>query len=284
MSSEFGLFLQELEVHNAFGYHLRSTPIDLDMLNSLYPQLNAEYVSFITSIGPGRYFSSALVLFSLDISDTSIVGWTKRLDACGVHGYVAIGYDGTTEGCFAIPADGRDLAVYWVNWGAASVVLIAENFSDWVNASTDKYFSSKVYAAYGKISNPTSIDKVISERRLVSVSLRSFDKGLCKAPGKEMDILPRYNRLVFSVKKFRNIGLTQYTVRCMRLGSSVKSDNVEYVSIPISGVGVGEEQLIDCYLFDPFNLPFDSITVDVSPEIDLGSVMRVKYTEIKDYL
>ncbi len=54
--------------------------------------------------------------------------------------------------------------------------------------------------------------------------------------------------------------------------------------VPVIDLPVSESATLTCWLFDPFNVPFDRIAIQTDPCIDLSSQMRVKYKEIRDYL
>jgi hypothetical protein len=64
----------------------------------------------------------------------------------------------------------------------------------------------------------------------------------------------------------------------------VGKDNKEYLTLPVSEIKIGTEQKVEGYVFDPFNLPFENIEIEFCPEINLGTPMRTKFTEIRDFL
>ena len=107
----------------------------------------------------------------------------------------------------------------------------------------------------------------------------SYEKELAKKPGGEKALLPRYNKLRFSVVGSKDVGLDFYTVKCTREGSVYGASNVEYVSLPVdAGDGV-----VEAFLFDPFDVGFTDIVADCSYTIDLTSKMRAKYKELSPF-
>ena len=78
--------------------------------------------------------------------------------------------------------------------------------------------------------------------------------------------------------------LEQLTIKFFRTNSQVGNDNIDYLSVDVSNIVIGNSKIIQTYLFDPFNLPFDQIVCLYDPDINLGSKSRVRYIEIKKYL
>jgi len=246
--------------------------------------LNTLYTDFINSIGYGYFFGGSLVLFPLMGKTGSINALTAKLRSVGIKNFVAIGYQGTTEGYYCLKNDKRDFAIYWADIQQKIVEKLDKRFDNWINAQPNILFQDDIYAAYKKIRDIDSIHKVIDERLVVEVEMLDFDKQLVKPPGSEQDLLPRYNKITLAFRKNQSVSLNQLTIKFHRIGSPVGKDNIEYLTIDIASIPIGESVVIHGYLFDPFNLSFERIECNYTPEIDLSKKMRVKYKEIKQFL
>jgi hypothetical protein len=166
----------------------------------------------------------------------------------------------------------------------ASIRKEHESFHDWIESRPVALFDAATYAAYRQVRYPEKVSSVITRRGAFKISLQSYDKSLCKPAGRGQDLLPRYNRLVLRVLKQDDVDLDGFTITATRVGSQVGKDNVEYVTVDVRGAPVGLSVQREVFLFDPFNVPFESIAIDSSPYIDLASPMRVKYREILEFL
>lgn len=279
-------FYKEIKEHNAPGYHrLYRYSEDFSALSKKEGySLNSLYTGFINSVGYGYFFGGSLVLFPLAGETGSIKALTLGLQSAGIEDFVVIGYAGTTEGYYCLKNDRKDKAVYWIDIQQKAITKLNERFDDWINAQPNELFSEDIYAGYKKIKDIESIYKVINERSLVEVDMLDFERGLIKPPGKEKDFLPRYNRVNLAIRKNQDIELSQLTIKFFRRGSPIGEDNVEYLTIDVGSLRVDKTEVVQAYLFDPFNLPFEKIECSYSPEIDLASKMRVRYKEIKQFL
>lgn len=279
-------FLKEIKTHNAPGYHrIFKYPDDLNLLiEEEGYKLNAFYVDFIKTIGCGHFFGGSLVLFPLIGETGSVRALTNYLHSIGIKDFVAIGYAGTTEGYYCLKNEKEDNAVYWVNVQTKTINKLNECFENWINTQSNELFNPDIYAAYKKIKDIESVYEVIKERSFIEVELLDFEKRLIKPPGNEKDFLPRYNKVILAIRKDKEVKLRQLTIKFSRSGSSIEEDNVEYLTVDIGHIPINKSEVVQSYLFDPFNLPFEKIECDYQPEIDLTSKMRVRYKEIKKFL
>lgn len=273
----FQEFKKELIEHNASGFHL----VFPSMINSDNIETNKEYLSFLKTIGKGSFFAGALQIFDLNDDDSKRI--VMELDGAFGERYLVIGYDGTTEGCFVLNRNTKDLGVYYLNRKQPEdITKIADSFKVWIEGTPVEYFDAKLYKAFGNIKDIIGVNAVINERRAISVELKYYDKELVAHPNAEKKYLKRYNKLVLSLNVARKVSIKEVTIKMARLGSAVGEDNIEYVTVQIEGV-VGNV-LKEIYLFDPFNLPFEKIVCLYQPEVNLNSKMRVKYKELQEYL
>jgi hypothetical protein len=243
-----------------------------------------DYFSFVNEIGFGSFFNSSFVLFSIDDDEGSVINTTAHLREIGFGDLVAVGYDGTTTGYFCLSFDPSIDRVYWVDVQFKTKEIIADSFQEWIESLPGKLFSDRIFAGFREIRNPEKVMHIILERRKFDVKLLSFDHELVRPPGKEKDMLPRYNRVLLWIRKKEESDLTKLTTIINREGSAVGVDNKQYVTLNVNSIPTGFDQKVETFVFDPFNLPFKSITCHFDYQIDLGSKTRVNYKEIADYL
>ncbi len=194
------------------------------------------------------------------------------------------GYDGTTESCYCLESQsGRD-TVYWFSWEEIVKRSLGTSFREWIDAKPAELFKDLIYAGYKKLTNMSELIAVMEERSAFRIRLKDFDKRLQRPPDKPKDMFPRYNRLVVEVTKTRPVTIPVLTVIVERLGSKVGDTNLEYASVPVQDIPVNTPTIRECYVFDPFNVPFSEITVQFNPVIDLGSPMRTKFKELSSLL
>lgn len=273
----FPIFKDELKNHDANGYHLM-TPIMGDVVDSYY---NEEYLLFLKSIGPGIFYAGSLQIFSPN--DKRLEQLNSEFDESISNQFLAIGYDGTTEGCFALNKNKDDNGIYYINRKQPNdVTKLSKSFYEWIENTPNVYYDPRLYKGFGKIKDLDKIREVISDRKVVKVKLSSYTKDLIAKPDAEKKYLKRYNKLIFEVELSRPISLQELTVKMFRTGSSVGDDNIEYVTLNIDRNR--HNQNVEAYLFDPFNVPFNEIVCLYNPEINLNSRMRLKYKEILPFL
>ena len=288
----FEKFRKEISLHSAKGYHKAYGRIDRSQITTHFAVHHwsppKEYADFLATIGPGRYFAGALVFFPLDRGTEnvhSVLEVTNQLEDVGSKTSLGIGYDGTTEGCYCVSKRNQgDKAVYWYSWNDGVTTTVNESFVRFVESAPTELYSEKIYAGFRTPGDTKKIREVIAQRQAFEVRVVSFDMQLTCKPDKPDAFLPRYNRVVLSVTKEAPSNLAKLTIKVLRRGSKIGTDNVEYVTIDVSRLPVGVATAVEAYVFDPFNLPFDKIESAYDPEIDLSDPRRVRFKEIEDYL
>jgi hypothetical protein len=285
MSATFQRFVCELTEHPG-GYHQPYGRTDRSVATEWFVQRSItclpSYLDFLSEVGPGRYFAGQLELFEVEPGGR-VDRMTKEMGDES-QTYFAIGYDGTTAGCYCLKRSGTEGTVYWCDYEASVIHPYRSSFVDWIEQSPQELFSQSVYAGYKRIKDIDQVNRVIEERRGLEVRLLRFDKHLIRPPKKENDFLPRYHRIVCEVRKNKESSLKQLTFKLRRTGSPVGADNVQYVTIDLPDFAVGQNVTVEAFAFDPFNVPFEGIVVDYSPEIDLGSPTRARFAELKPHL
>ncbi len=285
----YNAFQAELREHSATGYHWNRITHNLESIARTAEdrewQVPDSYVEFLGTIGAGVYFGGNLVIYPFGAGDApTVLSETQKIRALRINDKFVFGYDGTTSGCFCLPMSKIDDRVFWLEWVDGRTSLEAESFFEWIESRPSELFIPKVYAGYKQIKDMDAIAGVTNKRRAFEIELQVYDKYLARPPDKPNDLLPRYNRLTLRIIKTSNVDLDCFTIKCKRTGSPVGNDNVEYVTIDVKGIPAGAAVTREAYLFDPFNLPFESIEIEAGPYIDLSSKMRAKYGEIQSYL
>jgi hypothetical protein len=286
MGVSFPKFSRELAIHQG-GYHRPYGPIDRALALEFFSQRSLvcpdSYLDFVCEIGPGRFFAGSLTLFPIQ-AQGELDRWTEQLRVEANADFFAIGYDGTTDGCYCLRSLGGDEALYWHGWEAGETALYDSSFANWIEQTPSQLFSEKSYAAYRPIANPEKVQEVIEQRKAFDVSLVNYDKKLVRPPGKEKAFLPRYNRITCAVRKRQESALKQLTFVVRRTGSSVGADNRQHVTITLPEFEVGQQATVEAFVFDPFNVRFEDIVVEYTADIDLASPTRSQYAELKPYL
>jgi hypothetical protein len=285
----FAEFETELNAHRDGGYHRFGAPLQRSDVDAWFRERAmrppAAFLDFLSSVGPGIFFGGALTIYPLS-SDRwrSIESELERLKEVSIEEIFPFGYDGTTESCYCLEAtSGRD-QVYWFSWEEKLKRSLSVDFREWIESKPRELFKEQIYAGYKKLTNIDALVSLMDERAAFKVRLVGFEKELQKPPDKPNDMLPRYNKLKLEVVKTRSVTIPVLTVIVARTGSKVGSANVEYVTFPVHDIPVNVPTIRECYVFDPFNVPFVSIEVKFNPVIDLGSKMRVRFKEISDLL
>lgn len=273
----FREFENELMKHSANGYHLIVAVGD-EIIEGCD---NIEYLRFLKSIGSGAFYGGALQIFSPN--DDKFRQFNEELEEPLAEQFLVIGYNGTTEGSFAVKRKGGDSSIYYMNREQPSdITMLSNSFYQWIENSQNEFYDSKLYKAFSNIKEIEKIREVIAERRAIKLDLKYFNENLEAKPNAEKQYLKRYNRLIFEIELTRPVLLQKVTVKMLRTGSSIGDDNIEYVTLSIDRDK--NKQIVEAYLFDPFNLPFDKIVSLYNPEINLNSRMRTKYKEILEFL
>jgi hypothetical protein len=286
MSASFPKFSRELASHQ-HGYHRPYGRIDRTLALKWFSQRSLvcpeSYLDFLCEVGPGKFFSGALTLFAVE-PQAELDRWTDQLPAETRADFFAIGYDGTTEGCYCLKSSGNDEALYWHNWETGETALYDPTFLNWIERSPSQLFNETAYSGYKKIKSPEKVHEIIEQRRAFEVSLVAYEKKLVRPPGQEKDFLPRYNRVTCTIRKRSESELKQLTFIVRRTGSAVGADNRQPVTLSLPELGVGEQVTVDVFAFDPFNVRFEDIVLDYTADIDLGSPTRSQYAELRPYL
>ena len=170
--------------------------------------------------------------------------------------------------------------MYWFSWEEKIKRSLVCRFQDWIEAKPAELFKDQVYSGYKKLTNVDELVSVMGERSAFRVRLLNFDKQLQRPPDRPDDLLRRYNKVVLEVTKTRSVTIPVLTVMISRLGSQLGAENVEFVTFPVHDIPVDVPTIRECYVFDPFNVPFNDIAVIFNPVIDLGSKMRVRFEEL----
>ena len=285
MSARFPRFVCELKEHPG-GYHQTYGRTERSVAAEWFAQRSIpclpSYLDFLSEVGAGRFFSGQLELFEAEPGGR-VDRMTNEMGD-GSHTYFAIGYDGTTAGCYCLKRSGTEETVYWCDYETGAIRSHRSSFVDWIEESPKELFSQVVYAGYKRIKDIDQARRVIEGRKSFEVRLLRYDEQLVRPPKKENDFLPRYHQIVCEVRKNKQSSLTQLTFKVRRTGSSVGADNVEYVTVNLPDFAVGQSVAVEVFAFDPFNCPFKEIVIDYSPEIDLGSPARARFAELKPYL
>lgn len=285
----FNAFKEELQAHRDGGYHHLAGPLERSAVNSWFQKHAlrppAAYVDFLCEVGPGSFFGGALIIFPLS-SDRlrSVESEILRLKEVSDESIFPFGYDGTTESSYCLESTSGGGEVYWFSWEEKIKRSHVVDFQEWIELKPGELFKEQIYAGYKKLTNVDELVSVMEERSAFTVRLVSYDKQLQKPPDKPNDMLKRYNKLVLEVTKLRPVMIPVLTVIVARIGSKLGTANVEYATFPVQDIHVNEPTIRECYVFDPFNVPFNDIEVEFNPVIDLGSKMRVRFKELSSLL
>lgn len=285
----FDAFKKELSAHSSGGYHRVAGKLDRDAVVDWFHRRGlkppANYTRFLCEIGAGSFFGGALTIYPLTSPQTrSVESELDRLREATGEDVFPIGYDETTESCYCFESQSGNEAVYWFSWQEKVKRLVAPSFSDWIEATPGELFREQVYAGYKQLTKVDELVAVMDERSAFRVRLVSYENQLRKPPDKPNDLLPRYNKVTLEVTKTKPVKIPVLTVMVARVGSKYGAANVEYATFPVQGIPVNVPTICDCFVFDPFNVPFTEITVIFNPVIDLGSKMRVKFKELSGLL
>lgn len=287
--NKFYHFQKELYDHDAEGYHSEIQKYSSSEIANICDEMKIEipedYSVFLQEIGTGNFFGGDLVFFPLLTEDgDSVISFTLKLETFNINDKIVIGYDGTTEGAYCLSMDKNDSAVYWLFWDTGVFSVVSDNFSDWINSLPKTLFSKKIYSGFKKIKNIDKIYDIIKQRSTIKIRLVSYNKNLTRPPNKKEDALPRYHELVLEILKTKDVSIKNFTFSGYRTNSPVGKNNLAYVTIPMDSIPLNKAKIVKVYLFDPFNVPFDDIIINVNPNIDLSSSSRSHYKEISDYL
>jgi hypothetical protein len=283
----FDAFKKELTAHSDGCYHRlfgvpeRSEVISWFRVHGITPP--STYLDFICEIGAGSFFGGSLVIYPLS-GHRSVQTELVRLKEATGDSIFPFGYDGTTESCYCLQSHTGSEAVCWFSWEEKIKRSLSPTFQEWIEGKPSELFSADIYAGYKNLTNVDELVAVMEERSAFRVRLLNFDKQLQRPPDKPNDMLRRYNKVVLEITKTRPVTIEVLTVMITRLGSRVGGANIEFTTFPVQGIPVNVATVRECFVFDPFNVPFDTIVVNFNPVIDLGSKTRVRYRELSKLL
>ncbi|HWX22411.1 MAG TPA: SMI1/KNR4 family protein [Candidatus Binatia bacterium] len=285
----FDGFKRELTAHRDGGYHLLGGALEQIDVNAWFQEHSltppVSYVNFLCQVGPGSFFGGALTIYPLrSPHSTSVESELLRLKEETTESIFPFGYDGTTELCYCFETQAGGDTVHWFSWEEKVKRSLFASFQEWIEAKPRELFKDQIYAGYKKLTNIDALIAVMEERAAFKVRLVNFDKQLQRSPDRPDDRLRRYNKLVLEVTKTRPVTIQVLTVIVARVGSQLGATNVEYATFPVHDIPVNHPTIRECYVFDPFNVPFNEIAVKFNPVIDLGSKMRVKFKELSSLL
>ena len=108
----------------------------------------------------------------------------------------------------------------------------------------------------------------------VEISLVSFDNELKKLD--KSDFLPRYNRLILTIKNNSNDSIDDLILTVTRTGSKIGSDNFDTVPIKAYDLKPGQKGKYELMVFDPFNEKFEGIEVRIATVDDWEERKKVE--------
>jgi hypothetical protein len=112
---------------------------------------------------------------------------------------------------------------------------------------------------------PTA-DQLVRARGAFEVSLLSFSRSLEKLD--QSDFLPRYHRLALRIRCREAIDTRPLYLTVRRSGSKIAAENFYTVPFFADHLSEGSEADYDLLSFDSFNLPFESISVELCTSED----------------
>lgn len=115
--------------------------------------------------------------------------------------------------------------------------------------------------------------KIKDYKGQVEISLVSFDTELEKLD--KDDFLPRYNRLVVTIKNNSSDTIDDLVLTVTRTGSKIGADNFDTVPMRAYDLKPGQKGKYELMVFDPFNKTFSDIEVRLSTADDLEKRKKV---------
>lgn len=274
---KFEKFNLELTLHNAVGYHQIFKLKDKNLVFN-----NAAYFIFLIEIGYGNFFDGNLII--IEPSSSKFMEILEIFNSYDIKNLIPVAFDGSTEGVYCIE-NSEDSKVFWFNWGEGKKYVKSKDFFSWIEEMPSKLFDKETYKAFKSIKDLNKINFIINERKKFDVQFISFEKRLSNSPSQsDMLFLKRYNKVIVKITKNEDTDLNYLTIKFLRKGSKMGPNNLQFLSLQIANLKKGESKTFEEFLFDPFNLPFDSIILLHTSEIDLKSPLRVRYKEIIDFI
>lgn len=274
---KFEKFNLELTLHNAVGYHQIFKLKDKNLVFN-----NAAYFIFLIEIGYGNFFDGNLII--IEPSSSKFMEILEIFNSYDIKNLIPVAFDGSTEGVYCIE-NSEDSKVFWFNWGEGKKYVKSKDFFSWIEEMPSKLFDKETYKAFKSIKDLNKINFIINERKKFDVQFISFEKRLSNSPSQsDMLFLKRYNKVIVKITKNEDTDLNYLTIKFLRECSKMGPNNLQFLSLQIANLKKGESKTFEEFLFDPFNLPFDSIILLHTSEIDLKSPLRVRYKEIIDFI
>jgi hypothetical protein len=185
------MFARELVEHTG-GYHQTYGQVDRADALKWFAQRSLRcprtYLDFLSEIGPGNYFSGGLVLFEVELG--GLVDQVTEKLGCDGSDYLAIGYDGTTDGYYCMKNSETDEAVYWYDSETKAIGPHHRSFVEWVEECPRTLFSHSVYAGYKRIKDLAQVRRVIRERMSFDVRLLRYDRQTVRPRKKKRTSCP----------------------------------------------------------------------------------------------
>jgi hypothetical protein len=143
----FKQFKEEIKRHGEGGYHsINPALADRGLWDELNKGLNTAYTEFLTQIGTGNFYAENLQLFAIGYK--RFKQYNSYPQEAGYTDYIAIGYDGTTEGCFWLKKDSSDTSVHWFNYPAQEVSMLYKDFTNWIEHTPQEMLNENAFKAY----------------------------------------------------------------------------------------------------------------------------------------
>lgn len=116
--------------------------------------------------------------------------------------------------------------------------------------------------------------KIKDYKGQVEITLVSFDSELSKL--NKDDFLPRYNRLVLTVKNNSSETINDLILTVTRTGSKIETDNFDTVPMKTYDLKPGQKGKYELMVFDPFNESFNDIELRLSTVDDWEKRKKVE--------
>ncbi|MCB1044466.1 MAG: hypothetical protein KDC35_16100 [Acidobacteria bacterium] len=259
----FTVFLRELASHGEGRYHVQfgrfSRPHVISYFKTFQAKPTESYLQFMDQIGPGKFFGGKLTIFQPGrgiFGSRDLVPFVELWHT----GLMPVGKLGLGTVCVCLPRDGSDRAMLLDMSNGATSEL--GDFESWIENCVARLFEPVHY----ELTRPRMHDHLKAaeyERSKFVVKLESFDIRACREQA-----MSRFHKAVFRVQKLMPSFMEQLTVKVVRVGSVLGADNANFVTLDVANLTEKQWSAIECYVFDPFHLPFDSLISAFTPRIE----------------